>query len=455
MAWVRPETVRVSRSRGFPIWIGWAALLLLACRLGELHVEARQRTEKKQSPWTRLASAPVALDAFPPITTRELARYSFILQLSDAQTAFMNQLYEKYVQECDVVERESATELLQEADQLSAASPGVEYAELYSSLRAAEDEFIAALTNREEQFFARLRSVLAESQLEKYPRVLDHRARAQHSEFSPEIQSARIDLSALVERAGFPEESIAQVDAVLTAYEARVTKPLVESWKAIHDSEVELTRLVMESGFDEKGAQRDGTKPEVQALRQQISEQRRTILAKRASFQLQVREVNEEFLPRIIAGLAEPQGLQIKIAYLSRVYPSSYPDPDDPRELYSGIAYASQGDEAVQSALRSLWDEYSKEYDSIAERLKKESDEWQKQMALTQASNGWQDHFQRAAHLRQQRADLNASIVKRVAAVLTPEVRERWQFSIDEWRQAFELHRAQEQAKPKQYVQPD
>jgi hypothetical protein len=402
---------------------------------------------RQKEAWAGLERSSYGFFVPAPISRQDVDRYGAILVLSDAQRAYVGHLFGSYLDRCDALRKKWVPLLIEAASPLDQRaqtrdfSLTLTYAAQYEGVCEQETAFAAAIEREDDSFLGQISAVLADVQLPAMDRVRLHRQRSRAVTYYFRLAKARMDLSRLVERYGFPEEILRNLEPVMCEYEQAVTPEFVKASNRYRDSRAKCTRLSLRQELDDNGQPRDLTNPIVIDQIRAFRQQKLALLHSRTDAEMQIARVNDQFLPKFLEQMPLKLSKEFRLVYLSTAYRRVYPDKSDPQELYEGLLADRHVDDNICNMLAEQWQAYRRQYENLCARMRDSADEWAAQFARFNSNEGWEEYESRMEFLARERISKNEQFVKSIIELLPPPIRARHQETIDRWRNEVDEYR--------------
>ena len=384
----------------------------------------------------------------PAMSSSDIVRYSELLELSSAQTKYLEFLYEQYRGRCRDVDQAIGKSVAAAIDaELSTSAQPSAFNTQIAALEAKRT-LSEEVARQDDALFEELEKILSERQREHLTRVRLHRQRNRCNTlyFTVKVASAHVDLVRWIETRQFGESISKELDAALWEYERALTPlrvQLVEQGEQIHRDQARrsLQRYLDAQARAEKGAEHVIDPAPMRIIEEGLAETRR----KAFITQKKIAEINEEYFPRVIALLSEAHARRLRAAYDGKVHGRVYPDWADPRELFEQMMKSADMSDEVRPVLQEQWATYRKSYDGLCALMCAASDRWQERGALDGTIDGWNEYNKQIVQWVEDRARLNENFMRHLSGLLPAPVLESNEREIERWKRVLESVRKQAQ----------
>lgn len=383
---------------------------------------------EQEEPFPPLGIAALDLGLPQHITSDELIRYGDLLSLSKEQGAFLNLAHERYLEKHKELNRTKIGALKKLAITASEVSrDGItrQASAVRDQFHQMQAEILRDTVDLEDQMFNMLSSVLSDVQLTLLPRVQMRRQRARCC-FLGFIPASRIDLAQWIEESGFEAEVMVDLDPLMREYESALIPLYVRLDKALRKNAGKIDRDLAYEMYDDAGNRRqEGTPEEAMVRARATTERREHILADGVRLQKRIADLNEQFLPRFLEKLPEPQRSAIETRFLQEAYSRVYPDVLQPGELFSNIMGSELPTKEIQDALVQLHDAFEISYEAISQQMTAEYSRWCEYKAKQHgyAGEDYLPYQEKMRRLRAERWERSEQFVRQIAAILPPEAK--------------------------------
>lgn len=201
----------------------------------------------------------------PPISIDDCDYYVEQLELSDEQRAFLHDAWLKYAAQWDELDGELMLVVRRAADRAQQLQTLEAYSAAAVDAWSRFDDAEGALLERQKELDASLFQVmlpvLTETQLNRFPRVIQHRDRVRAGGFPSVIPAAGIDLTEIA-RSVDALATNPTLDQLIQQYEAALTQSMIKRHAAIRPASRENNILFHDIKYDSDGNPRDFAAPE-------------------------------------------------------------------------------------------------------------------------------------------------------------------------------------------------
>ena len=276
----------------------------------------------------------IDIPAMPkPIQPRDIAQWSALLRLSEAQQVAVNHLYEEYVQAEEATHIQFVQPLWDRSAAIRDGAPphlGVERAlQLQKLLLEDRPQAIAHIAAVEERLFSGIDALLSDVQLGRLYEVRSRRERARCNREYSRYPGGHIDLMAILadlEERGMDCEALdaPALDRIVEGYDTMLG-PLFSACAKAH-VDVVAKAVVLQARI------LDGQAPRDELAAQQHRYRSRLVAAEK-----RVHDLNAQYVHEFAAVLPAPCASAL-VQYFNEVaYPPVYPDPTDLSSWYEAV----------------------------------------------------------------------------------------------------------------------
>jgi hypothetical protein len=361
-----------------------------------------------------------------PIGGEELERYANTLKLDDGQRVVLQMLYGEYLEE-EAKFREAEIKKLWDHSASIAArgdlGSNLQTGDEFAALMRARQGTVRRLASIDERLFSQLTSYLAEWQEPPLEQVRHQRIRVRCNAARSEYPGGTLDLAVLL-------HELQQVGAlevldrdtygeILFEYDIRVTPLFERRYRAKLKVMAEGPRILAAASTGGDGEMTDQA---VWAKRQQALEERQRLRARHVHAAKQIRELNEQYLGRVSDILEKRSIRLLKERYLSAVYPTVYPDPNDIGALFERVLRLETLTETQRDGIKALEATYSPRQRHLSEMMVGHYLSWREEAA----ERGWQhpdavqEYQDEMDRLGARRLDNATSTKSQIKGILSP-----------------------------------
>jgi len=270
----------------------------------------------------------------------------------------------------------------------------------------------------ESAFYDSVQAVLAPVQQQSMWRVTADRARRRCYPYEKGIWESRIDLARLAEESlGLSQVQLVAIDPVLLEYEREVTPHFVEVDSMLPHRMQRAMEVAADLMFTADDVRRDtmpiAVHPPTSAWTDVTS-----LLAKEVVGQIAIRDLNRQYLPRLLEALPKDAGETLRDIYRRTSWPDVWPLNPNIEYLHERVISVKVLDDDQLAALDGAWTAYRSKLESICARMEHEQSVWQEQMASTLTAANYGEYKERMRNLREQRWDCQDAILIRLKSLL-------------------------------------
>jgi len=272
--------------------------------------------------------------------------------------------------------------------------------------RAIDEE----MKRRDEEFFARLQSLLRPEQVERMERVRYARHRQILRTHRGELPEGNVDLAAFLPRLELSDQEEEGAFDVLDRYEPQLITALQESWKAwrrFFPLSHEVAALQAE--VNERQARGDGVETAVLKRELDLLKDRWARTTKATTRRLV--ELNRATLAQFLEVLDDQSASELKRLYNEEAYPEVYPDPMNAIVLYGAAAEIDTLSEGQAASVAAAREQFEREHHRMSRTLAEAF------MERRKGNLAWEVIFDPGL----KREALNARQIEVLRAILLPE----------------------------------
>lgn len=390
------------------------------------------------------SAARIATRAAEVMTPQAVRAYARRMRLSEAQKSHLAALYLAYRAGVETLYAQHGPRISELAVAGAANSNyDFEFVKTFAELREREQAYERDLIRLEDRLFADLMPTLAEEQWPLLDAVKLLRTRDRCSALDIEIYEARIDLTAIIEKAMLDDDTLRDLEPLLLEYERAIT-PL---WLDIHEqadkNEVENSRLTAMRMFRDDGSRIEPPVSDADRARGEAARiERQRINAASIPKQDRLTDINKRFLPRVLDLIPEPGRTRVQADFLSRAHSRVYPDRNDPKPLLDAALEGLPADAEARLLIQAAWDRYRSEYDALTASMVEGVRRWNRHMALTNTQDFEPVRAVREARFK--RWEASEKFVDQMLALLPPESASTLQKQVENYRQRLNSERERE-----------
>jgi hypothetical protein len=314
------------------------------------------------------------------LSRSEVNRWKQVLQLSDVQSAEMLKLYEAYLDEQynPFVDR-SARAYLEKSASASAVlqSAGMTSDEFRAAWRSVDREarsLLGASRRMEEQLLIGIEAIqpaLTAGQLDRI-QILRLSSSRRHARAVPSPSRwVRFELRPIWESevlGRLAEADRAEISSQLDEYEQELT-PLLDQWSRSH---LEAARRIQDYLVDSGRGQTEDGRPGPD----RIWERPANLIKRLRALHLRAND-------GLLAALDDATRADLAARVEAKMYPELYPDPmhAEASRAFVGALAEPDAPAPLVSAVRELREQFDRQYDALAQRLKSRCDRWDDEVA--------------------------------------------------------------------------
>jgi len=296
-----------------------------------------------------------------PVTAEEVERYARILGLDADQDEALRMVFEAV--EMEYTEAEQAAEtrrraLIDSVREAQAQGKPFDHTVFRDKMPAIEQAQRDAWGRLEKQFFDDMRAIVTPDQAERWP-AIERQRRRDRDLGEGRLAGESVDLIALSEKVGIPEESRSEVDPLLRRYELDLDRALLA-----RDESVSAARAMLGG----PGEVRLGAPPAPGTVAQIMgSEEFAKARAEAQDARRSLREVNDRYARQVSAALPPDASARFTEAYRAASYPRIFRDPYFVRAL-DGAGRFEDLTEAQRAEIDSIRAAWQRESGTINDR---------------------------------------------------------------------------------------
>ena len=332
-----------------------------------------------------------------PVNSRELDKYSKILELDADQNEALSALLEAHQQEF----AEAAKPAREKFETLREQAREARDPSVWREMGAQMEVFGKARQKMEASFFSDFRSVLTSAQSERFPKI--ERQRRREQTIGRGLMSGeRLDLIRTVEDLKLPEAETATVMPTLDLYEADLDRELAARNAVYEESQSKIREMFEAGNMDEM----------------------QKVLEKGREASKRVRDVNRRYARQLETTL--PTEAQAKFA--EQVRRESFPmvyRPTQAGRALDAVKGFTDLDDTQGTALTSLKESYERELGALNKQLEQATLDREESITaqdlMSRGFGGFGGEDGPAGELRQKRRDLDSTTMDKLRALLTPE----------------------------------
>lgn len=277
----------------------------------------------------------------PDYYKRDVVLVSQGLKLDEAQRVILNTLYEDYQTAFD----EGVARMKQRFDDMREELQVGDKARILKLVFAPFREWAGEKQQLGAQFLANVEVVLTEDQLQQWPAV-QRRLYRERNLHKGRLSGESLNLLDVVRDMKLDPRITAQLQPVLDAYEISLDR-------ALHMRDDPIS---------------GSNNPMLQSLEDQDPEKGQAALQKHLERQIEVRNVNDEYIERVAMALPEQLATEFRLAALDRAYPRIY--RETPVQRMFKVARELQGlDAAVLESVIALESQFLAELAAINQTM--------------------------------------------------------------------------------------
>jgi hypothetical protein len=369
-----------------------------------------------------------------PISSRDLARISEILSLSEVQRQALDSFHQQYLAGYRTLREGEIEQLMQQTGRMWSrgmrAIAGQDLEQTRQEIRDtidAMDRVMSRVRSLDEGLLAQLQPVLSEDQAARLPRVSQARARQRYATGATQMmgrtnQSARVDLSILCDDLALAPEARQASDPALELYEGRLTAAARDLYEASSRMFLDILDAIQEQGVNPA----DMEDPEARGRTWQAMTAAWMQASQKAREQAEtIAQLNRRTVRELGAVLPPEAAAQLRARYVRR----AYPEVPWTRQAERGFRAALRLDdlpEALRPDIVTTATLYQAQRDAIVDEAIAFVDEQRRETSpLRFGPDGFREQQRRMEEFQQRLAELDRTTLEALRAMVGAELAAR------------------------------